>query len=407
LSLAWRRVQVRLRGLRFVERDRAQVAPETLMRIDACRTVSLGIGLVDPVRGADFQALHLGLALAAGEPSRVTRALCLEAAFVASRGVRARRRTQDLLTRASELADRVGEPEAIGLARGVAATAAYLWGEWRVALDGFRATERILRDGGTGVAWELASAQIFSLAVLFYLGELRTLAQRVPVLIAEAEACGDLYAACRFRSSRSNAAWLVLGRPDEARAQVEESIRRWPRVGFQIQHYYELLALASIDLYEGDGAAALRRMREARPALERSYLLRIQQMRVEVLYVEGRAAIAAWGDQRDDRLLRAAERAARGIERERAAWALPLAALLDAGILAARGRADAAATALATAIAHARAADMPLHAAAAGLARARLTGGDAGEATRWLAAEDVRQPEALCTMLAPGPYGGG
>ncbi|HSK05454.1 MAG TPA: hypothetical protein VK932_29600, partial [Kofleriaceae bacterium] len=58
--------------------------------------------------------------------------------------------------------------------------------------------------------------------------------------------------------------------------------------------------------------------------------------------------------------------------------------------------ADAAATA--------RAADMCFHTAAAELSRARLAGGDATEVARWLAAEDVRQPEALCAMIAPGPF---
>ena len=70
---------------------------QDLLRIDTCWAVGVGLAIVDMVRGADFQARHLVLALRAGEPYRVARALAMEGAYVAMGGNRSRKRAQRLL----------------------------------------------------------------------------------------------------------------------------------------------------------------------------------------------------------------------------------------------------------------------------------------------------------------------
>src|SRR5207248_1449637 len=89
LSLGLRRVLLRLRGLRYTERPAARLTQAALIRLDVCWSVAVGLGLVDNVRGADYQARHLLLALKVGEPYRVARALALEVGFVASGGGKA------------------------------------------------------------------------------------------------------------------------------------------------------------------------------------------------------------------------------------------------------------------------------------------------------------------------------
>ncbi|PYP99502.1 MAG: serine/threonine-protein kinase PknK, partial [Acidobacteria bacterium] len=74
LSLLLRRAQVRLRGLSFKERDETEIPVHDLLRIDTCWALGVGMAMFDMVRGADFQARHLVLALRAGEPYRVARA---------------------------------------------------------------------------------------------------------------------------------------------------------------------------------------------------------------------------------------------------------------------------------------------------------------------------------------------
>src|SRR5206468_8414908 len=81
VSLALRMLQVRLRGLWFREREESQIAPEELIRIDTCWSVASGLSMIDTIRGREFQMRHLLLALKAGEPYRVARALGNQAGF--------------------------------------------------------------------------------------------------------------------------------------------------------------------------------------------------------------------------------------------------------------------------------------------------------------------------------------
>ena len=88
-SLLRGRARLRLRGLRFRERDPSEIAAADLARIDVCWSAGIGLSVVDWIRGSDFQTRGLLLALRAGEPSRIARALAIEAAHVATAGARA------------------------------------------------------------------------------------------------------------------------------------------------------------------------------------------------------------------------------------------------------------------------------------------------------------------------------
>src|ERR1051325_9178324 len=75
LSLLLKRLQIKLRGLNFTERNASQIPEADLVRIDTCWAVAAGLGAVDLIRGADFQCRQLLLSLKAGEPYRVARAM--------------------------------------------------------------------------------------------------------------------------------------------------------------------------------------------------------------------------------------------------------------------------------------------------------------------------------------------
>ena len=85
-SLVWRRARIRWRGLAFVARDPDHIPADRLLRIDTCWSVATGLAMVDNIRAADFNTRHLLLALEAGEPYRIARALALEAGFLACGG---------------------------------------------------------------------------------------------------------------------------------------------------------------------------------------------------------------------------------------------------------------------------------------------------------------------------------
>ena len=112
-ALVAERVALFVRGRRFRRRTAEEIAPRELARADLCWSISSGLGLMDPVQGAHFQARSLRLALSAGEPSRVSRGIAGEAAYAAAQGNG--RRAQKLLGEASAIAAQLDHPHATGI----------------------------------------------------------------------------------------------------------------------------------------------------------------------------------------------------------------------------------------------------------------------------------------------------
>jgi hypothetical protein len=97
--------------------------------------------MVDDLAAGEFQSLALRLALEAGEPGRVCRALAGEVAFSASSGTRSQRRTARLLHTARTLAERL-DAHARGAVAMTAGIAAYLEGRFRDAAIACESAER-------------------------------------------------------------------------------------------------------------------------------------------------------------------------------------------------------------------------------------------------------------------------
>ena len=157
--------------------------------------------------------------------------------------------------------------------------------------------EEILRYRCTGVTWEIASTQTFLLSSLIYLGEMREISLRVPVLLSAAEKRNNLYELTDLRT-RVNLLWLLNDDPDEARRQVIEAMQKWTQKGFHRQHYNALLALAQIELYTGNGLVAWKQVSGQWPALSDSMILRVQIIRIEALHLKARCALAAAASRR-------------------------------------------------------------------------------------------------------------
>lgn len=414
LSLFARRAWIRLRGLGFRERDETHVSPQELLRIDACWSVAVGLSQVDMLRGADFQARHLLLALRAGEPYRVARALGLEVAFVAMGGNRSRRRTEGVSQAALALAERVGNPHALGLQTLTAGTAAWTEGRWKDARELCERAETTLRERCTGVVWEIMSAQIFHLAALFFLGEVKELSRRLPTLLKEAEERGDLLSATVLRLGFCNhVAWLAADDPETARQELEGALERWGRGRFDYLNLWARSARTDIALYSGEGDAALGRVADQWRPFARSLDRFVQAGFIRGLdsRARRRLGLAAQAAETRERnaLLGGAERHARAILRERTHWAHPLALLVQAGAAATRREAERAQGLLQSAETGFTAADMALHAAVTRRRRGELMGGEAGSdlvaaADAWMSGQDIVNPARMAQMLAPGRW---
>ena len=408
-SLLLRRARLRLRGLGFAERDAAALDARSLARIDASWSVAVALGTVDTIRGADFQTRNLLLALDAGEPYRIARALTMEAAYVATGGGASRERAARLLASGRALSERIGHPHAIGWSRLAAGFAAFLQGRWHDARAQLSEAEAIFRERCRGVAWELDSVDLFSLWTRYYLGEMTDLARLLPSRVQEAAARGDRYGVTNLRTRVAHVVALCADDPASAEREAREAVEAWSHRGFHAPHYYQLYAEAQADLYRGDPQAAALLMGARWPLLAKSLLLKVQFIRLEALHLRARVLLAAarTGGGVDGARLDAALADAQRIERAHMPWATPLATLLRAGARCIVGDGESAAELLAAAARQLDGAGMALYATVARWRLGHLLDGADGyalvtAANEWMRSQRVREPRRLAAVLAPG-----
>jgi hypothetical protein len=410
LSMLWRRAMVRLRGLGFTRRAASMLSPQRLARVDAAWSIAVGLGNIDTLRASAFAARHLLLALAAGEPSRVARALALDACLWAIQGPAGKKRANRLADEARRLADDVGDAHARGLAVAADAMSLHMQGRWRACLPAFDEAERIFREQCTGVAWELSTGNLMRAYSLARLGELSELAKNVTASLQDAEQRGDLYGSTVLRMGEPNLIWLVQDLPDEARGECEDAIARWSQRAFHVQHTYHAYAMVQIELYNGQGVAAWERVRAMWPRLEGSFILRFPLPRVANLDMRARAAVTAaaqaTGAQRRE-LMAHARAAARMMERVDIGCAPAAAAVVRAALARLDGDDAAAAALLLQAAERFDREEMAMHAAIARGVRGRLVGGDEGRALRaamdvWMRAQHVAAPDRFARVFVPG-----
>ncbi len=408
-SLLYRRARLSLRGLDFAERESGH-SPEELTRIDVCWSVGNGLNGVDIVRGADFQARHLLYALEAGEPYRIARALASEALFASMEGARAgRERSVRLIERSTEIAERIAHPRAVAWAAGARAGAAFYEQRFRDAAALSDRAVALFREARGDTVWELGSiVGWFLLPSLWFLGRLDEIARRLPAHLKEAEDLGALYNLTSLRTLMVPRLLLAHDRPIEARRESQAALARWSnRHGWHAQHCCDMYARAHAALYMGDGHGAHVELEASARDLDRSYLLRLQAVRVDAVYLRGSAAVAAAPPGPEGAsLLKAAERDARALGREEGPYARAFSRALAAAVALERGRLDPAAALYAEAAHGFEALEMGLHAAAMRWRRGEVVLGDEGRALiaaadAWMREQGVVRPDRIVAMLAP------
>lgn len=409
------RARLKLRGLAFRERAASEVSQDELLRIDACWAVAVGLSLVDSIRGADFQARHLLLALDAGEPYRVARALALEIAYAATSGPGAAAHAAELAERSLELATRIRHPHALGLATSTAGAARYLGGRWRESIGQIERGAQILREQCTGVTWERDTAEIFVLSALLQLGRWKELGARYDELLRGARSRGDLYAETHIMLELGWYVDLARDAPWTARDGLERAHRRKKGEGFDLHDYLYVIGTAGIDMYLGNPEAALDVIEGAWWRARRAFLFEIFMTRMDFRATRARARVAC-AARRDvsrstqEKLLRGAEKDIDDIEGEGHLYPRATAALLRASVAAVRERHDLAREMLERAVRAYTEADMEVNCAVARLRLGELIGGAQGdelvaEGNARLAAQAVKAPAKVARLIAPGRWG--
>jgi eukaryotic-like serine/threonine-protein kinase len=405
-SLLLCEAKLRVAPLRRRLRPAQSVDGAHLARIDVAFAAATGLSLSDPLRGADYASRGLLLALDAGEPIRLCRALAVAAGNAAARGEGGRGRAEELVHAAERIAQEIDEPRPRALALLAAGTVHFLLGEWRSARSKLESADSVLRESCRAVAWELATSQSWTCNVLILSGELSEASRRVPALMDEARDREDRFAMMHLAYPTCIAS--IVADDVEGALHVVNVGDKGDLDMLSAGRWGTFISACSVDRYRGDGVAAWRRVERESRALESSMLWRSAMVRVFSSYERGLSAIAsATAGQDRRRALRAAHRWSKDLMKEKLRYAPALGHLLRAGALAASGERDQAMRALDAALPRLDEADLGYLAACARHRKGELLGGVAGrellERSRaFFAAQGIVSPDRCLAMSAPG-----
>jgi hypothetical protein len=402
-------------------RGAATPTPETSKRLEMIWRLAMSVTLTDHPLGAFLGAMYIREALHTTVPSTVAQAIGYEAAMEASVGGRYfQRRAQRLLDQTDPLVEQGVEPVVVATLHAFRGSCAWFDGRWRDAERHSRRSIEVLGARCRGVAWETATAQLFLVSALAFLGDMQELSRTLEALLKDATERGDLFAANNYRLGQQSFHRLASDDPEsvlEIAAQAEASM---PRNVFHIQHYHHVTITTQTHLYRREPERAWRILQHAWPGLRAAQQLRLVFPRAELLQIRARVALALVESQRNaanesaprriewrsGSLLRHAAHLARRVRRARTVPAAPFADTIDAGIAFLQGNPDASRWHLERAVEGYTRADMLLHREAARYRLGQLTGGDAGKALVSAATDalagQVKRPEAIAWTLVPG-----
>jgi len=294
IGLLWRRALLRLRGIRFRLRPEREVSKFHLARLDTMWMLGQGLVIFDAVLGINLQSRYVLLALCSGEPTRIARALALEAVRASYSGQGSRPRVDRLLDRAHQLGADLPDALASATTTLWSSAAAYFMGEPRRALQEVELAERALREECAGTAWELATAHLVVLGSLYMLGDWPKFEERCRRAVREAESRGNRFQSVGLRA-HTHLARLIADDVEGARGELQYVRDEWPQKDFHMQHLALFFGEARIRLYLGDGVGACEHLAAMWPDARRSFLLRARLLRVEALAWRARAHALAYG----------------------------------------------------------------------------------------------------------------
>ncbi|MFZ5895013.1 MAG: serine/threonine-protein kinase PknK [Myxococcota bacterium] len=404
VTLTWERLKLRFNRLKFQERSASDA---DLARVDVCFSAAVGLAMTDLLRAAVFSALHLNLALRAGEPGRIARGLAFEMGIAPGAGKDGLRWASRALPIAERLSERHGTAYHRGLFFLAQGHVAYLNGQWRASVDWLARAETMLRESQTPeVHWAVLSGYVLSLISSVTSGDLTGTARRLPGLFAEARTRGELH---RLALMAYPAVLLELARdrPQGGLDLVAELKRGRGAGSFDLRDFTLLHCSLLVARYNGNELQNWETLQELWPTIARSQLLVVNVVRVAALAERGSAALAFAERSGSAAARRLAVQCANKLRREALAHASALAGLLRARIFALRGDQASALAELTETSLRLDTVGMLLLAhctrlVCASLMEGTMAGMLASEADSWLRAQGVREPARFAAMMVPG-----
>lgn len=285
VSLLWHRLKVLPRRPHAEAVRRARAAPSTDLteRLELMWAAGASLSLYDAIRAFDFHARHARLAERAADPRHLALSLGTRALIGALEGGRgSEERASSDLVAARRLAELEPHPQTDAHLFYMASGVAFLRGRYaesmRVAQSGLRFCREVARD----THWERANLQWLEASARVATGDLAGAAEHVDVLLADAEMSGDFYLQTLMRLGLPPLAYLALDQPDRALAACRAGREAAGASGFLDAQF--LRAAVPAALYTGDVALAERLLEDVWPALRRQQILRLQLVRIDVVF---------------------------------------------------------------------------------------------------------------------------
>ncbi|MBV8729378.1 MAG: protein kinase, partial [Acidobacteriia bacterium] len=275
LSVLVEDLRLRLRGFEFRKRAEAGIPRRLLERIDAAWAAGASLSTVDAYCGTSLLLRFLRLALDAGEPDRITRAIGLVASSLATTDPSGRGRATEMLRLQESLVDAQSRPELRGVHSMTAGIIAYGHARWNEALAHLIHAESLFSRECTGVAWEVSTCRMFLIWTLWYLGEFGEMGRLSSQWITAARERGDLFTMTNIGVYGEPFALMASAQADAARASVKSALGAWPKDRYYLQTFLGAVVSAAIDLYSGNPAAAWERLESEQPRMKRSWVLRV------------------------------------------------------------------------------------------------------------------------------------
>lgn len=417
----------RATGLRLLSlvqgyRARASSSPGSeleLRRFDALWSVTTRLSMVDYALCSYAAARCAREAVRLNEPSRLSRALSMEASFSSLIPYAVfQRRALALLEQAERHArHETASPHDAIFTESARAVISFYRGEFRSTWQRSDAALARLRAELPGRQWEDAPAQLWSLLGLAMNGELKELIRRVLEARADAARRNDRYVEQGISLGVPTVAWLARGDIDEARRRADVALS-WAPQSYTAQHYQHYVSHVDYDLYSGDSLSPWRRTADTWETHRRENFLMLTFIRDDLLRARGRAALSAAIELRRARgkrlpsgetmaqLLTTTSRAARALTQHRTSFSTGVGLLLEAGLSMFQGEQPKAERQLEQALAVFDRGDLRVFREVTrfglgrvrGLCAARVR--DAAEA--WLREQGVVDPLQFARTLAPG-----
>jgi serine/threonine protein kinase len=402
--LIWRRLRTKLNDKALAAHAGDKAPSAVSQRLDNLYKVSTALSTVDFLRGGVYTAEHTLRALEHGHPYHLSAALSIES--IRSAGPNKKpAETQWIIERGMELAQRTGDPYALAISTGTAGVSRYLEGRFEEAIRLVRESQRIHREQlNSTMVWDITTMRFFEMRALSQVGRVSEIVARVPDVLRDAEARGELYSSTMFRVSRLCWAWLGADQAELAQHHVETAQKQWVQQPYQLMHYYQLQAAGEVALYRGRAADVWARAIAEKKQM--SLVTKIQFTRVENLYLMARLALQLARQNNDAAALREAGKCAKALLSEKVLWSQLLGRLVS-GCAAARETPERARALLSPLPEALEKLDMLLPAAVVRYRLGQLTQGASGvtqvsEARSTLLGFGIANPEAYVEMLAPG-----